>query len=239
MHSDLKRLIELQKTDLRIAELTAQLEIFPRKLKEVEARVEQARKTLDTARERITQVHKERKKLELDVDSMREKVAKYKEQMLAVKTNDAYRALQHEIQTAEEEIRKVEDRVLVKMEETETLEHEIKEDERLFRETEATAKGEHMQIEAQRDAARAELTRHEAMRQELTAQIHGDLLSRYHRIARLRGGVALAEARNELCTACNVRLRPQVFSEVKTSEQVLTCDNCSRILYYVEPAMAG
>jgi predicted nucleic acid-binding Zn-ribbon protein len=239
MHSDLKRLIELQKTDLRIAELTAQLDIFPRKLKEVEARVEQARKTLDTARERITQVHKERKKLELDVDSMREKVAKYKEQMLAVKTNDAYRALQHEIQTAEEEIRKVEDRVLVKMEETETLEHEIKEDERLFRETETAAKGEHAQIEAQRDAAREELTRHEAVRQELTAQVDGDLLSRYHRIARLRGGVALAEARNELCTACNVRLRPQVFSEVKTSEQVLTCDNCNRILYYVEQPVSA
>ena len=239
MHPDVKRLIELQKTDLRIAELTAQLEIFPAKLKEIEARLERAKKALDAARERSTQVHKERKKFELDVDSWREKVTKYKDQMLAVKTNEAYRALQHEIQAVEEEIRKAEDRVLVKMEEAENLEREVKEDERLLRETEAWAKQEQGQLEAEGAAARDDFARQEALRREWTVQIDSDLLDRYHRIARLRRGLAMAEARDEMCTGCNVRLRPQVFSEVKTSQQVQTCDSCSRILYYLEPAVAG
>ncbi len=239
MHPDVKRLIELQKTDLRIAELTAQLEIFPAKLKEIEARLERAKKALDGARERATQVHKERKKLELDVDSLREKVAKYKDQMLAVKTNEAYKALQHEIQAAEEEIRKAEDRVLVKMEKTENLEREIKEAERLFRETETSARQEREQLEAEGAAARDDLACQEALRGELTAQIDSDLLDRYHHIARLRRGLALAEARNEMCTGCNVRLRPQVFSEVKTSQQVQTCDSCGRILYYLEQPVSA
>ena len=239
MHPDVKRLIELQKTDLRIAELTAELESFPARQKEIEARLEKAKKALDAARERLTQVHKERKKLELDVDSLREKVSKYKDQMLAVKTNEAYRALQHEIQMAEEEIRKAEDRVLLKMEETENLEREVKADERLFRETEASAKQEQEKLEAERQVAQDDLTRQEALRQELTAQVDSDLLDRYHRIARLRGGIALVEARNEMCMGCNVRLRPQVFSEVKTSQQVQTCDNCHRILYYVEQPVSA
>ncbi len=239
MHPDVQRLIELQKTDLRVAELTAQVESFPAKQKEIEARLERAKKALDTARERLTQVHKERKKLELDVDSLREKVSRYKDQMLAVKTNEAYRTLQHEIQVAEEEIRKAEDRVLVKMEETENLEREVKEDERLFRETEALAKQGQEKLEAERKAAGDDLARQEALRGELTAQIDSDLLDRYHHIARLRRGIALAEARDEMCLGCHVRLRPQVFSEVKTSQQVQVCDSCHRILYYVEQPVSA
>ena len=51
--------------------------------------------------------------------------------------------------------------------------------------------------------------------------------------SRIRDGVAVAEARNRSCTACFMSLRPQVMSEIRRGEEVLTCDNCGRILYFV------
>ena len=55
----------------------------------------------------------------------------------------------------------------------------------------------------------------------------------YKRIsARIRDGVAVAEARNGACTACYMALRPQIMADVRRGDEVITCDNCNRILYY-------
>jgi predicted nucleic acid-binding Zn-ribbon protein len=60
----------------------------------------------------------------------------------------------------------------------------------------------------------------------------------YQRIRQARRGLAVAEVREGLCTACNVLLRPQVYNDVRTNEVLLTCENCGRIIHYVEPAPA-
>ncbi|MCA1818393.1 MAG: C4-type zinc ribbon domain-containing protein, partial [Acidobacteria bacterium] len=55
----------------------------------------------------------------------------------------------------------------------------------------------------------------------------------YERIGkRIRNGVAMAEAKNGACTACFMALRPQVMADVRRGEEIITCDNCNRILYY-------
>jgi len=76
-----------------------------------------------------------------------------------------------------------------------------------------------------------ETTRRE--RERLLSELPKAMSSLYNRIsARIRDGIAVAEARNGACTACFMALRPQVMADVRRGNEVITCDNCNRILYY-------
>lgn len=240
MHADIKHLIALQVVDLRLNELRALLTGFPKRLAEVDARVDAARKQLAAAKEALTTSLKDRKKYELDVDQWKEKVRKYKDQLYEVKTNEAYKALQHEIQTGEAEIAKAEDRLLERMVAGEEYERQVKAGERTLKDVEAAAAAERRAIEAEQAAAQKELERGTAEREKAVAAVPEDLLEHYQRIARKHNGVALAEVRDETCTLCRVRVRPHVFQELRRegSEEIFHCESCTRILYYLEQPMA-
>jgi predicted nucleic acid-binding Zn-ribbon protein len=78
-----------------------------------------------------------------------------------------------------------------------------------------------------------------ARRKEIEAALSANVLDLYERIRKARRGVAIAEVRDGFCTACHFALRPQLYNEVRAQESLLTCENCSRILYYVEIAPEG
>ena len=126
MHPDIKLLVDLQAVDLRLTQLRAQLASFPQQLAAVEQRVAQARQQLAASRESLTGSLKARKTFEMDVDSWKEKARKYRDQSAAVKTNEAYKALQHEIQHAEGEMAQAEDRLLDRMVAGEDYERQVK-----------------------------------------------------------------------------------------------------------------
>src|SRR5437899_1663855 len=71
-------------------------------------------------------------------------------------------------------------------------------------------------------------------RKGLEISISSDLLPRYERVRKARGGIAVAAARNEVCEICQVRIRPQVFQEIRRNDQIIACDACQRILYNPE-----
>src|SRR5580700_7102562 len=112
MHPDIERLAELQAVDKRLVELRERLAAFPQQLAEIEQQVSAARQELAVAKEALTTSLKDRKKYEMDVDSWKEKASKYRNQSFEVKSNEAYKALQHEVQHAEGEVAQAEDRLL-------------------------------------------------------------------------------------------------------------------------------
>src|SRR5438105_7273905 len=101
MNSDLKQLIRLQSVDTSIQELRSRIDRFPGISKALDEKLRVAQATLDSAREKTKNNQAHRKKLETDVTSSEAKISKYREQMLSVKTNEEYRALQHEIEHAQ------------------------------------------------------------------------------------------------------------------------------------------
>ena len=240
MHPHIKHLIELQTVDLCLNELRGRLAGFPKPLAELEARVEAARKQLAAAREALTTSLKDRKKYELDVEQWKEKVRKYKDQIYAVKTNEAYKALQNEIQAAEAEIAQAEDRLLERMVAGEEYERQVKAAERTLKEVEAAAQADRQAIQAEQAMAQQELKQATAEREKALATIPEDLLEHYQRIARKHDGVALAEVRDETCTMCRVRVRPHVYQELRRegSQEIFHCESCTRILYYTEQPVA-
>src|SRR5712692_10610995 len=197
MHPNIKHLIELQVIDLRLNELRALLAGLPRHLAEVEARVTAARQQLTAAKESLITSLKDRKRYEMDVEQWKEKARKYKDQIYEVKTNEAYKALQHEIANAEAEMAKAEDRLLERMVAGEEYERQVKAAERAILEVEAQAKAERQKIEAEQAAAQKEFEAFNAKRQEAVSVISEDLLDHYQRIAKRHHGIALAEVRDE------------------------------------------
>jgi predicted nucleic acid-binding Zn-ribbon protein len=232
--------MQVQSVDLRLNDVRARLATFPKKLAELDARIATARGEVDRSKAAQLATIKDRKKYELDVEQWKEKVRKYKDQTSQIKTNEAYKALQHEVQMAEDEIAKAEDRLLEQMVASEEYDRRIKTSEKALKDVEENVRGERAKVEAEKSAAEKEFSELNAERERLAAEIPEDMRDHYERIAKKHNGVSLAEVRDEKCTACGMRVRPHVFQEMRraNSEQMFHCETCTRILYYVEPPAA-
>jgi predicted nucleic acid-binding Zn-ribbon protein len=237
----LQSLIDLQAVDTRLHDVRARLAAFPKKIAEVDARVTAARAELEQSKAAQLATVKDRKKYELDVEGWKEKVRKYKDQTSQIKTNEAYKALQHEVQMAEQEIAEAEDRLLEQMVAGEEYDRRIKSSEKALKEVEEAARAERSKIEAAKAAGEKDLAELNAARERAVAGVPENLLDHYDRIIKKHNGVALAEVRDEKCTACGMRVRPHVFQEMRrlNTEEMFHCETCTRILYYVEPTVSA
>ena len=229
--------MQVQSVDLRLNDVRARLATFPKKLADLDARIAAAHGEVDRSKAAQLATTKDRKKYELDVEQWKEKVRKYKDQTSQIKTNEAYKALQHEVQMAEAEIAKAEDRLLEQMVASEEYDRRIKASEKALKEVEEIVRDERAKVEAEKAASEKEFAELNAERERLAAEIPEDMRDHYERIAKKHNGVSLAEVRDEKCTACGMRVRPHVFQEMRraNSEQMFHCETCTRILYYIEP----
>jgi len=238
VHPELKAVIELQQADLRIAELTAEVDALPVQIETLQAQLNEFIHAHEERKKHLATNLKERKDLEGDVKVIQEKISRHKDQLYQVKTNDQYRAMLHEIEGEETKVRRIEDTILEKVIEAEDLQKKIQEAASSLEGEQARVAAETGRLKSQRLEDAEERGRLQARREELAGTLSEAVRTLYERIRAGRRGVALAEVRDGLCTACNVRLRPQVYNEVRTNQAVLTCDNCSRIIYYLEPPPA-
>ena len=236
MHPHLKALIELQAVDLRLIGIRERLARFPKRLAEVEAGVTSAKQHVTAAKEAHTTGLKERKTYEMDVEQWKERAKKYRNQSAEVKTNEAYKALLHEIQNAENEVASAEDRLLERMVSGEEYDRQVKAAEAAVKGIEASASKERQAIQAEYNATQKELAAAEAVRAAAIAAVPEDLVDHYERIAKRHGGIALAEIRGEGCGQCGVHIRPHVIQQLERpgNEEFFHCETCTRILYYPE-----
>ena len=240
MHPHLKSLIELQAVDFRLIGIRERLARFPKRLAEVEAGVTAARLKVTAAKEALLTGQKERKTYEMDVEQWKERAKKYRNQSGEIKTNEAYKALQHEIQNAENEVAKAEDRLLDRMVAGEEYERQLKAAEVAVKQVEAAANVERQTIQAEFNAAQKELTAAEAVRAGAVAAVPEELVDHYERIAKRHGGISLAEIRGEGCGQCGVHIRPHVIQKLQRpeNEEFFHCETCTRILYYADHSAA-
>ena len=241
MHPDIKLLVDLQAVDTRLTQLRALLAAFPQQLAAIDQRVAQAKGQLAAAKESHTASLKARKTFEMDVDAWKEKARKYRDQSAAVKTNEAYKALQHEIQHAEEEAAQAEDRLLERMVAGEDYERQVKAAERDIAAVEQAADADRKKLEAERAGLQQELAVKEAERSQEVAAIPAGLLEVYEHTAHRQHhhGIGVAEVKHEACSLCGARVLPHIFQKLRRdTNEVFQCESCSRILYYIEPPPA-
>ena len=230
-------MLELQRLDQTTAALRSELEGMPKRLREADAKLTGERTALATAKEALAQALAQRKKLELDVQQWKDRAKKYRDQSSSVKTNEAYKALQHEIATAEGEASKAEDRVLEQMMAIEEAERRVKRLEAELKESEQAIAAEKKQIEEQFAGKKKAWETATAERRGVAKKIPEDLLGLYERIAKKHPGTAMAQVRDGQCKACGLRALPHTIQQLEsdTDEELLRCESCGRILYSLEP----
>src|SRR5216683_397805 len=173
MNADIERLIALQRLDSTAQDAQRRLADEPERQKEFDARLDAAREKATEARQSLTENQNARRTVEKEVAVHHGRLSKFRDQLMSVKTNVEYQAMQ----TALERIAKE--------------------------------------------------------RAELVKTLNPGALAIFESVSRRRHGVAVAEARDGICTICHVRLRPQVFNTVRRNEDIVQCDSCQRILYFV------
>jgi predicted nucleic acid-binding Zn-ribbon protein len=235
MLSDLERLIQLQQADREVQRLEEEVAALPRRVAAIEAKLADTRAAVEKAQATIKADEAARRKLETQIQDARQKISKYRDQSLEVKTNEQYRALMQEISYAEQEIGKLEDKILEGMLDVEANEKTLKSAQVELKAETAEIEKEKEEAQVRTSADEKQLAELHAERERLRSGIAAEVLRHYDRVLKLRK-TALAEARDHMCIACQVRLRPQMYNDVRTNDKILICDSCQRILYYVPPA---
>jgi hypothetical protein len=233
MSPELQLLIQLQELDSNLDRVRHRIAEIPLAQDALDARVAERTGAVDGVKERIAVSHAHKREIEKELAAVQARLSKFKGQLMDVKTNKEYQAMQKEMAVAETEIRGHEDRMLDQMEEAERLATEVKAADAALKTDQADVAREQQALAAERTALDGELQQHSAARQALVSQLSRETMALFKRIAHGRRGLAVAEARDGLCTACHVRLRPQSFNEIRRNDGLHQCDSCTRILYFV------
>ncbi|HVR70938.1 MAG TPA: C4-type zinc ribbon domain-containing protein [Vicinamibacteria bacterium] len=234
MNPDLAGLIRLQRADSELRRVEAELAQVPRRRAELEASLAAERGRLEAARGSLEVAQKSRRRFEGELQDLESKRSKYKGQLMEVKTNKEYTAMLHEIEGVEREIRAREDQVLAEMERAETLTADIKREEALFKSSEEEHRTRERALGEEEARQREQARRLSGERDAEAGRLPGAVLELFQRVARLRG-VAVAEARDGMCQVCHLKLRLQMYADLKRNEEIVQCPACNRILYFEPP----
>ena len=235
MTEEIEQVTRLQSLDLRIGELEREIATLPKHIAQIEKALDSHLRRLEADRAALAGNQKERKRLEDDSKVESQKISKLKDQMLGAKTNEQYRAFQHEITFCEDAIRKSEDRILDLMAEAEPLDVNVKKAEAALKEEKQQVEAEKAQARERTSVDQKQLEQLLAERKVLVGALKPQTVSAYERIRKKWHGVAVAEAAEGRCSGCHMVLRPQFFQDLRHSDQVMFCESCGRILYYNPP----
>lgn len=239
MNTDIQRLIDLQRLDSIAMEAQRRLAEEPERLKTLDARLEAARSHVAEAKERLAASQTARREIEKDVAVHQGRLSKYRDQLMAVKTNVEYQAMQKEIEYAQTEVKALEDKILERMLEADEYTATIRQAEAALAAEQKAVDAEKKTLASEVSAKRDAIARVGAERGDVIRALDPKVLAVFELVASRRNGVAVAEARDGICTICHVRLRPQVFNTVRRNEEIIQCDSCNRILYFAAAPAAG
>jgi len=231
MLPDVQRLIELQNADREILRLKDEIAGLPKRVAAIEAKLAATKAVLEKAKAAIKTDEAARRKYETSIQDLQQRISKYRDQSLEVKTNEQYKALLHEIQFAEQDIRINEDRILELMVNAEAREKDVKAAERELKEETSEIEKEKAEARLRTAEDEKQLAEWNGKRDGLRSGVNADLLRHYDRVSKHRG-TGISEVRDDKCLACQVMLRPQIYNEVRAAQEIVYCDSCQRILYH-------
>ena len=234
MKAELQKLIALQNLDTTIRKLEKDQEAIPERRAQIEGEFDQRAFEIRALENRRDEAKHARARLEIEVVEQRGRAERAERNLMSSKRQDEYTAAIREADAARKQISALETQILEQMEQLDQAQAALTEraDEITSLNSDRESRLKAFDDETGTIAERLTAARKE--REEVFANLPKPISNLYSRIkARIRDGVAVAEARNRSCTACFMSLRPQVMAEIRRGEDILTCDNCGRILYFV------
>ena len=232
MLDTIEKLLILQDRDKQIRRVQTGLSHIEPERNSLKTRTADAQARLDEARHRIKEIETRRKDLELEVEAKKQLIERYANQQLQTRKNEEYRALAHEIEQCKEAIFKIENQEIEFMEQTEAAQKEVAALTKVLNEAKVLADDLIAKLGTREQALQKELGELEANRQELSAAVEANTRARYERLSRSKGDNAVVGVQHGVCGGCHMRLPPQVLVTCQAQQELVTCINCGRILYY-------
>ena len=228
---EIEQLLILQDRDQKIKKLRHDQDSLPAQKKKLSDKLVDARTVMESARQRLRENDVARRRLELEAESKRGAIARFRQQQQGTRKNEEYQALTHEIDNAESQIHSVEDRELDLMEEAETLQEPIQTSETAFKRLESVTIEQTAKLESGAVGMHARLSELEAERTKVATNISDETLDLYQRLFVKKGDLVVVPVEGEVCGGCHVRAPAQTLIRLRGDRELVQCPNCGRILY--------
>ncbi|MEE9524319.1 MAG: C4-type zinc ribbon domain-containing protein [Thermodesulfovibrionales bacterium] len=235
MHPELQSLIELQMLDSKILTLQEMIDNIPSKVKTVEQPFIDARSKYERQKKHHEECIKKKKDKEFQLDEINDKVNKQKDKSSDIKTNKEYQAHLKSIETLDNERLKVEDELLVLMEQSDDMTKELKQVEDLVNSEEKKIEQFKKSLKAEVHEAEKDLASLRSQRAEISGKTSMEVYDSYMKQLEYGQGLAVVEVREEICHGCNMNIPPQLFVEVRKGDELYNCPQCRRFLYFQQP----
>ena len=231
MHPELEQLLVLQDRQQKIKQIQTEVETLPLQRKNLESRVASTVAGVEALKQKARQVEMDRKKLELDVGTRAESISRLKTQQYQTRKNDEFQAMGHEIDRYENEIRKIEDEELELMVQADKLKAELDAEEKKAGAVKESIARQTMDLETKSKTLQSRLEELTRERAEIAGKIDEDLLGRFERLFKSKGDAVVVALEHEVCTGCHMKVTTQTGHRVKAGKEIVSCENCGRILY--------
>jgi predicted nucleic acid-binding Zn-ribbon protein len=231
VNSELEQLLILQDRQQKIRQIQAEIKTLPLERAHLESQLAATAASVESLKQKGRQVEVERKKLELDVGTRTESISRLKTQQYQTRKNDEFQAIGHEIERYENEVRKLEDEELELMIEADKLRGEIEAADKSARATKESISRQLTDLETKSKALGSQQQELQTERETLAAQIDADSLDQFERLFNSKGDAAVVAVEHGVCTGCHMKVTTATASRVKAGKEIVSCENCGRILY--------
>ncbi len=228
----IEKLLILQDRDRNLLRTQADLASIAPQRERAQSRASSSQQALEAAKLRAKQIESEKKKLELDVEAQKERIAKYSLQQFQTKKNEEYRALAHEIETCKGNISKLEDQILELMEQADGVAKEVVAASKVAAEAKKDVDVEVAELGKREENFKARLAELQSNRKELAAGVEEGALSRYERLLKSKGENVIVGIQHSACGGCHMRLPTQIMVACQSQSEMNSCPHCGRILYF-------
>jgi len=228
----IEKLLILQDRDRKIRRIRSELAHIEPQRQTMKTRAAAASASLESAKTKVKELESQRKDLELEVEAKKQMITKYANQQLQTRKNEEYRALANEIQTCKEAIFKIEDQEIALMEQGEAAQKEVVRATQAASEARKMADDQVTQLGVREENLKKELAELEANREELAAAVDDTARGRYERLIKNKGENVVVGVHHGVCGGCHMKLQPQLVVSCQAQQELVTCSNCGRILYY-------
>jgi predicted nucleic acid-binding Zn-ribbon protein len=234
MLKEIEQLLLLQERDQKIKMYTTELETVPLERQRIDQLVAAKSNAFEQVRQRSRDLEVQRKRLELDAQTRRDSIAKYKTQQYQTRKNEEFQAISHEIRRFEQEIEQIEDREIELMEQTEQFQKEAVYAEAELKAAKRQAELQHADLIKKEATLGERLKQAEIDRGQLTQGLDEDLLFRYTRLFATKGGNAVVPVEHEFCMGCHMKNTTALVHRAKMGREIVYCQQCGRIMYHAD-----
>ncbi|PKN52096.1 MAG: hypothetical protein CVU55_08550 [Deltaproteobacteria bacterium HGW-Deltaproteobacteria-13] len=232
MKEKLLLLIKLQDCDSQLVKLSAKKKILPGNIEKLDKEFCSFKEGIEKNKAKYDELKARHTENESKIKKVNEGIVKTKERMLEVKNNKEYQAMLKEIETAESSRGEIETQIISLLEELDKLSVLVKKDDEILKQGRDKYEQEKKAIEDDLNAVDADVADWEKKRLDLQKNVPEDLLVTYEKVKKRNKGVGVTSVWKAVCNGCHMNIPAQLYNELQRSDDLLSCPNCNRIMYY-------